>query len=210
MRLNAALIDSGVTGGVSYFADGPQVRYRVERITLDWQPDFTDDDLLIVPNGANHVALYEARAAIAAFLQRGGVLFCFCGNFTPWIPGSSWAHDNRHPLRELRYEIALDPLGLMRGVDPEALCRNAHDIRGWWACGEILAEHPGAVVLRDNFGRSLMIADRDSSPGLIITTASGPLGDADPASPATSITTALYRNLIGAAQHHREHVHAQD
>lgn len=208
MQLNAALIDSGVTGGVSYFGESPRVRYRVERITADWQPTFANDDLLIVPNGANHVALYEARHAIADFLQRGGVLFCFCGYFTPWLPGSVWTHDNRVALRDLEYEIVHDPLGLMRGVSAAALCCNPHGIRGGWACGEILADHADAVVLRDNFGRTLMIADRHSTHGLIVTTASGPLGDPDPSAPA-SATTQLFRNLIDAAHTHRESLNVQ-
>lgn len=97
--LNVALIDSGVYGTTQYFAETPEVRYRIERIRDRWQPDFSADDLVVVPNGANHVALYEARGAIRTFLDGGGTLACFCGFFTPWIPGNQWVHDNRQPLR---------------------------------------------------------------------------------------------------------------
>lgn len=54
--LNVALIDSGVHGTAHYFAQTPEVCYRIERIRDRWQPDFSADDLVVVPNGANHVA----------------------------------------------------------------------------------------------------------------------------------------------------------
>ena len=46
--LNVALIDSGVYGTTQYFAETPEVRYRIERIRNHWQPDFSADDLVVV------------------------------------------------------------------------------------------------------------------------------------------------------------------
>lgn len=201
--LKIALIDSGVTGGSSYFGATAGVRYRHERITADWQPDFSGDDVIVVPNGANHVALYEARTAIRDLLDRGGTLACFCGFFTPWIPGHVWHHDNRHPLKVVRYAPSADPLGLLEGVDIAELSTEAHGISGWWACGEIRSEHPGSTLLQDNFGRVVMVADTRTTPGLIVATASGPVGDPQPDAVA-SATVQLYRNLIRLAGSRQE------
>lgn len=204
--LNIALIDNGVEGATAYFGAGPGVVYRRERITAHWRPDFSNDDLIIAPNGTDHVALYEARAAVHAQLDRGGMLACFCGFFTPWIPGNVWRHDNRHPLKAVRYEAGADRHGLLDGVDIGQLSVEPHGISGWWACGEILTADPASVLLRDNFGRVVMVADDVSSRGLIVATASGPLGDADPTAPSCG-TARLYRNIIRAAIARQEQCH---
>ena len=206
--LNAALVHSGVVGTEHWFVDSADIRYRIERITDPWRPNFAHDDLIIVPNGANHVALYEARTAIAGVLARGAVLACFCGFFTPWIPGSTWRHDNSKPLRATRYHLRQDPLGLFDGVAVDDLTFEAHGISGWWACGEILTTHADSIVLVDNWDRVLLIADQHSTPGLIIATASGPLGDDSPATVAQG-PRLLYRNILRAARKHldnRRHV----
>lgn len=201
--LKIALIDSGVAGGSSYFGATAGIFYRHERITADWHPDFSGDDMIVVPNGANHVALYEARAAIRGLLDRGGTLACFCGFFTPWIPGHVWHHSNRHPLKDVRYAAGADPLDLLSCVDIDGLSTEAHGISGWWACGEIRSEQPGSTLLHDSFGRVVMIADTHTTPGLIVATASGPLGDPQPDAVA-SATVQLYRNLIGLARRRLE------
>ncbi|MBA2409976.1 MAG: hypothetical protein H0V62_09485 [Gammaproteobacteria bacterium] len=157
--LKAVLIDNGVTGATRYFRDSEQVRYRIERVRDGWSPDFSHGDLVVVPNGADHVALYEVRDRIAAFLAQGGTLACFCGFFTPWIPGNVWVHDNTRPLREVRYRMINDPLDLMNGVELDQLTFESHGISGWWACGHIETAHPESVVLADNFDRVVMIAD---------------------------------------------------
>ncbi|MGQ0697228.1 MAG: hypothetical protein ACT4PZ_03185 [Panacagrimonas sp.] len=205
--LKAALIDNGVEGLSRYFASSAEVHYRTERITDSWQPDFSGDDLVIVPNGADHVALYQVREQIAAHLERGRSLACFCGFFTPWMPGSVWVHDNSKPLREVRYRIVKDPLGLMRDVDVDRLSVESHGISGWWACGHIRTAHAASVVLADTFDRVVMIADTQSTRGLIVATASGPLGEPDPAQPSDGGSLQLYRNIIRAAQVRAEKRH---
>lgn len=205
--LNAALVHSGVAGAENYFKNSAEVRYRIERIVASWSPDFSRDSLVIVPNGANHVALYEARAAIHALLARGGVLACFCGFFTPWIPGNVWRHDNSKPLSAVRYRVQHDALGLFDGVKVDDLTYESHGISGWWACGRIETSHADSIVLIDNFDRVLMVADRRSTPGLVIATASGPLGDPDPDKPADG-PRLLYRNMLRAARDHLENVRA--
>lgn len=206
--LQAALIDNGTYGTSHYFADSAQLRFRRERIGPDWSPKFDGDDLIVVPNGSDHVALYRQRTAIDRLLQRGGSVLCFCGFFTPWLPGNVWVHDNLRPNREVRYHAVNDPLGLLDGVDIEQLAINEHGIRGWWACGDIHTDHADSVVLADTWNRAVLVADTRSTPGLIITTASGPLGDADPSAPAGDGLVGLYRNVIRAVLAQRETIHA--
>lgn len=204
--MQIALIDNGTVDIPGYYGAGPELTYRPERITAHWQPNFDDDDVVLVPNGANHVALYEARHALENFLARGGALLCFCGFFTPWLPGNQWRHDINAPLNEVRYELVHDELGLFEGVDPDSLCCDTHGIRGGWACGTIATAHHSSVVLRDNFERVLVIGDRLSTPGLIIATASGPLWDAAPRTPADGARR-VYRNMLRACRTHLEMPH---
>lgn len=205
--MRIALIDNGVAGLGDYYVAGPGIEYRRERITARWQPDFSADDVLLAPNGTDHVALYEARNAVHALLARGGAVLCFCGFFTPWLPGSQWRHDIGAPLGALRYALRHDALALFEGVEPEALCQDAHGIRGGWACGTIVTAHPTSVVLVDNFARVLMIADQRTTPGLIIATASGPVWDEAPTRAASGVRH-LYRNILRACQRHLETRHA--
>lgn len=201
-----ALIHSGIAGTEAWFQERDDVRYRIERIRDRWLPDFSRDEMILVPNGANHVALYEARAAIHAFLARGGVLVCCCGFFTPWIPGNGWRHDNSKPLRDVRYALVRDDLRLFEGVNIDDLTFESHGISGWWACGEITTAHADSVVLVDNWQRVLMVADRRSTPGLIVATASGPLYDSGPESLGHG-PRLLYRNILRAAGAHLETGH---
>lgn len=205
--MRIALIDNGVAGLGDYYAASPGIEYRRERITARWQPDFGADDVILAPNGTDHVALHEARDAVQALLARGGAVLCFCGFFTPWLPGSQWRHDLGARLDALRYELRHDPLALFEDVDPESLCRDEHGIRGGWACGTISTAHASSVVLVDNFARVIMIADQRTTRGLIIATASGPLWDEAPTR-AASGPRRLYRNVLRACQRHLETRHA--
>ncbi len=204
--MQIALIDSGVAGTEQWYVGDSTHHYRCERISAHWQPSFDKDDVVLVPNGANHVALYEQRAQLHDFLARGGVVLCFCGFFTPWLPGNQWRHDIGRDLRQLRYDVVSDEFGLFEGVEAEELCSDTHGIRGGWACGDIQSHYADSVVLMDNFQRRLLIADRRSTAGLIIATASGPLGDDAPDAAAHGARR-LYRNILRACRAHREAIH---
>ncbi|MDE2149365.1 MAG: hypothetical protein KGJ55_05940 [Gammaproteobacteria bacterium] len=205
--LKAALIENGDLGNRRHFVDNERIVYRHERIARGWTPDFSGDDLVVVPNGADHVALYRAREATAAVLARGGAVACFCGCFTPWLPGTVWIHDNSCPNREVRYHVVADPLGLMHGVDPARLSTESHGISGWWACGYLQTTYPESVVLADTWQRPVLIADTRSTPGLIVATASGPLGEPDPAAADGGGPLRLYRNILRAVAAHQERRH---
>lgn len=87
--MQIALIHSAVTGAEQFYQGDGTLHYRPERITAGWQPCIDDDDVGLVPNDANHVVLYEARARLHRFLERGGVLLLrFCGFFTPGLAGN--------------------------------------------------------------------------------------------------------------------------
>lgn len=204
--MQIALIHSGVAGTEQYYRGDATHQYRCERISADWQPCFDDDDVVLVPNGANHVALYEARAQLHKVLARGGAVLCFCGFFTPWLPGNQWRHDIGRDLRQLRYRVVCDELQLFEGVETEELCCDEHGIRGGWACGDIQTHYADSVVLTDNYQRTLLVADRRSTAGLIIATASGPLGDDAPHSAAHGARR-LYRNILRACRAQRETRH---
>jgi hypothetical protein len=201
--VNIALIHSGVAGTVECYADDALHRYRVERIGRAWRPCFADDDVVLVPNGANHLALFEARASLHEFVARGGALLCFCGFFMPWLPGLHWRHNFCHPLRDVSYHLVHDSLGLFDGVSAHELCVDEHGLRGGWACGEILDAPEHSVVLRDNFQRVLMVADQRRHAGLVIATASGPLFD-DQGGTTASGARRVYRNILRACRDHHE------
>lgn len=205
--LDVILIDNGVHGLRDYFVDGAAVRYRPARIGGQWPPDLAGADLVIAPNGTDHVALHAAREAVAAHLQGGGALACFCGFFTPWIPGNRWVHDTGRPLNELEYHAVDDRLGLLDGIDLERFAAGRHGIRGGWACGRIETDHAESVLLRDSHHRVIMVADTRSTAGLIVATASGPLGDAAPDQPLPADggdPTRLYRNLLNVVRQRKE------
>ena len=204
--MRIALVHSGVAGTEHAYRGDVTHHYRLEHISANWQPCFDHDDVVLVPNGANHVALYEARAHLHKFLARGGALLCFCGFFTPWLPGYYWQHSIGHDLRKLRYRVVNDELNLFEGVDVEKICRDEHGIRGGWACGDIQTNYAASVVLVDNYERTLVVADRRSTAGLIIATASGPLSDDAPHNPADG-TRRLYRNILRACRAHGEAQH---
>ena len=204
--LQVAVVDNGIHGLRDRFVDSVAVSYRFEPITRGWSPRFAED-VVIVPNGSDHLSLYRARHAIEAVLERGGAVLCFCGCYTPWLPGTHWRHDNTRPNREVRYQIARDPLNLMDGVDPHRLSTDSHGINGWWACGELITVDPQSVVLVDTWNRAVLVADTRSTPGLIVATASGPLGDGTSDAPDDDGTRRLYRNLMRVVSHQLESAH---
>lgn len=126
-------------------------------------------DLLVVPNGSDHVALWRARDAVRAHLDLGGGLFVEDGWFTDWVPNNRWVHDNTYPTRDVRYSVHNDRHGLFTGINLDAF--NVQDgISGWWACGFIEPSATADVVLVDTWNRPVVVVD-----GAMFLTASGPL-----------------------------------
>ena len=172
--LDIVLVSNGLQGLEAMFPDTDVARYRPVVTAPDFAPDFAGADVVIVPNGSDHVAMQRAAGAVRTHLDRGGTLCCFDGWFTPWVPGNRWVMDNSRATKDVRYRVRDDRHGLFDGV-PMADFELSHGMSGWWACGSI-EPAPGAdVLLEDTWGRAVMVLDEVSTPGAMLLTASGPL-----------------------------------
>jgi len=200
MKLKALVMDNGLRSGDA-FPDEEWLEVSVATTGSDFKLDLSPYDLLIVPNGADHVAMYRAREEVAKFLEAGKVVFCFCGWFTNWLPGNRWIHDNSKATKDMRHRACEDSLGVLEEVDLAALDFNKHGISGWWACGYIESQYRESVVIEDSWGRALLVADRDSTPGLMLLTASGPVGDYSRGR-TKSVVSQIYRNMLAIAKRH--------
>ena len=174
--MHIAVLDNGI--GYIPEAYGPE-RLAGHAVTIIPSLEFgsanlNDYDIFIAPNGTDHEALYRNRHIVRAFLDNGGALLCFCGWHRDWIPGSRWRMQMNISLRT--YEITFpDPdHPLLKGVRIEEVNIN-NGKRGFWTCGHIEAAEGAEVLMVNNLNEPVMIADRKTTPGLIIATASGPL-----------------------------------
>ena len=174
--LSALVISNGI-GAAEAYRSNTDIRYDVIEIGPGFRFDADGYDVLLVPNGTDHVAMLHARDDVRAVLERGGALFCFCGWFTDWVPGNRWIHDNSYPTKDVRHHLGIDRHGLFAGVDLAKFDHNRHGISGWWACGYIEPAPDADAVLLDTWGRAVVVLDEATTPGLILATASGPLGD---------------------------------
>lgn len=80
--LQALLISNGLVGLESYYVSNEQVRYTTCLITKDFDPDLMPYDLLVVPNGSDHVAMLKIKDKVRDFLDQGRALVCCDGFFT--------------------------------------------------------------------------------------------------------------------------------
>lgn len=174
--LHATVVDNGVRGLRSAYAD--LAPFAVDFAQTS-DPDFvrlSSTDLLVVPNGSDHVAMQTAARGVEALLERGGGLICADGWFTPWVPGHQWRHSNRYPTKDVRYRIRSDRHGLFAGLDLDRI-NFRHGVSGWWACGYIDAHPDAEVLLEDTWGRPVLVLDEVSTPGALLLSASGPLAE---------------------------------
>ncbi len=192
--LHAAYIDNGIEGLEQSFRNHERVRYTPLPVTASFAPDLMPFDLLIVPNGSDHRAMSKIRDRVRDFLGRGRAVFCFDGWTSEWVPGNRWVFDCDKPTREVRYAIRRDRYDLFRGVALDELIFH-HGISGWWACGYIEPAARADVVLEDTWGRPVFVLDEQTTAGITVLTASGPLGDFDLEGQANSLSI-LYRNCL--------------
>lgn len=193
--LQALLISNGLQGLDKYYVSNEQVRYTTCLITKDFDPDLTPYDLLVVPNGSDHVAMLKIRDKVRAFLNAGRALVCCDGFFTAWVPGNQWVMDNARRTQDVRYFPGTDRHHLLDGLDLDQL-NFSHGMSGWWACGYIQAAPGADVLLADTWQRPVVVLDEASTPGRMLLTASGPLADVSYAGQADTALVALYRNFI--------------
>ncbi len=174
--IQAAVIDNGIVGLRQYFQSNEKAHYDFLEVGETVPNDFSDYDLLVVPNGCDQIAMLRMKEPVQTFLNQGKTLFCFDGWFTDWIPGNQWRMDNSKKTIDIRYAIKDDKYDLFENVKVDSFTFS-HGISGWWACGYIEAAPQANVVLEDTWGRAIMVLDEQSTPGKMFLTASGPLGD---------------------------------
>ncbi|MDJ0366461.1 hypothetical protein QMK33_14980 [Hymenobacter sp. H14-R3] len=193
--LHALLISNGLQGLEKYYVSNAQVQYTTCLVTKDFSPDLLPYDLLVVPNGSDHVALLKIKDNVRAFLAAGRALVCCDGFFTAWVPGNQWVMDNARRSQDVRYSCGTDRHGLLAGLNLDEL-NFSHGMSGWWACGYIQAAPGAEVLLHDTWQRPIVVLDEVSTPGRLLLTASGPLADVSYAGQPDRAPVALYRNFI--------------
>lgn len=174
--IKALLIDNGIEGLRSLFKSSEKIHYDFVETGPNFELQTEGYDLLIAPNGTDHIALFRKKDQVAAFLENGGTLFCFDGWFTDWIPGNRWIMDNSKKTIDVRYQLGDDHhnLGSKFSIDD---LNFSQGISGWWACGYIQPANDAQILIKDTWGRALVVIDSKTTKGLIVATASGPLGD---------------------------------
>lgn len=201
--IKALIISNGIEGLNSLYKSTAHIQYDVLEVTSGFDPDLTPYDLLIAPNGTDHLAMYRIRERVKDFLQQGKVLFCFDGWFTDWVPGNRWVMDNSKKSSEVRYRIKDDPYGMSEHFSAADLTFS-HGISGWWSCGYIEAAPEATVLLEDTWGRSLLVIDQAGTNGIMVLSASGPLADVSYATTddnrSYQAMTSLYQNILSFVQ----------
>ena len=193
--LQALLISNGLQGLENYYVSNEVVHYSTCFITKDFAPDLTPYDLLVVPNGSDHVAMLKIKDQVRAFLDAGRALVCCDGFFTAWVPGNQWVMDNSRRTQDVRYSPGPDRHGLLRNLDLDQL-NFSHGMSGWWACGYLRAAPGADVLLADTWQRPIVVLDEVSTAGRMLLTASGPLADVTYAGQSDTALVGLYRNFL--------------
>ena len=197
--LKAALFSNGIEGLKDLFHESEFITYELLEITKNFEPDLSKYDILIAPNGTDHIALYRIRDKIHAFLNAGNTLLCFDGWFTDWIPGNRWIMDNSKKTIDVRYNIKEDSFGLSSCFNIQDL-NFSYGISGWWACGYIQAADDATIFIEDTWGRPLVVFDDASTNGLMVLSASAPLADGSYATTdddkAYKAMSDLYKGII--------------
>ena len=193
--LQALLISNGLQGLENYYVSNEVVHYTTYLVTKDFAPDLTPYDLLVVPNGSDHVAMLKIKDQVRAFLDAGRALVCCDGFFTAWVPGNQWVMDNSRRTQDVRYFPGPDRHGLLRNLDLDQL-NFSHGMSGWWACGYIQAAPGADVLLADTWQRPIVVLDEVSTAGRMLLTASGPLADVTYAGQSDTALVGLYRNFL--------------
>lgn len=197
--MKAAVISNGIEAIETLYQSNQEISYDFLEVTKHFDPDLWPYDILIAPNGTDHVALFRIRKKVADFLAAGKTVLCFDGWFTDWIPGNQWVMDNTKRTIDIRYFIKDDPFGITKDFSAEELTFS-HGISGWWACGYIEAAAKATVILEDTWGRPLVVVDDKTTNGLMVLSASGPLADVSYATTdddkAYKAMADLYRGIL--------------
>lgn len=197
--IKAAVVSNGIEGLQNYFISSAIIHYTFLEITKNFNPSLDDYNVLIVPNGSDHIAMHKIKNEVAAFLENGNTLFCFDGWFTNWIPNNQWIMSNDLKSIDQRYTVKSDKNNILEKVNINDLIYN-NNISGWWSCGYIEASEKAEVLLQDTWQRPIVVLDEKSTNGIIFLTASGPLGDkgidTNSSNYLTDALSQLYQNVV--------------
>lgn len=174
--LQAAVVSNGLQGINHYFISNERIKYNILEVGKNFNPVLDAYDILVVPNGCDHIAMAGIKEKVAEFLAAGKTLFCMDGWFTDWVPGNQWYMDNSKKSIDVRYHLRTDRHGLFDNVNLDSFTYS-HGISGWWACGYIEAAPQADVIVADTWDRAIIVLDEKSTNGTMFLTASGPLGD---------------------------------
>jgi hypothetical protein len=174
--IKAIVISNGIQVLSRLYRSNEKVNYHFAEVNANFDPDLSGYDLLVVPNGTDHIAMMKIKEKVITFLNEGNTLFCFCGWFTSWIPNHQWIMDNSKKTIDIRYKVRDDRYGIFNELDITEL-NFSHGISGWWACGYIENDDKADVLIEDTWGRAMMVIDEVTTPGMMVLTASGPLAD---------------------------------
>jgi hypothetical protein len=193
--LNALIVSNNIVGLTDYYVSNDLVTYTTAYVSGNFNPDLDPYDVLVVPNGSDHVAMLKIKDKVRAFLDAGNALVCSDGWFTHWVPGNQWVMDNTKPTIDVRYTLKTDRHTLFDGIDINDLIYS-HGMTGWWACGYIDAASGADVVVEDTWLRPIVVLDEISTGGVMLLTASGPLADVTYAGKKDGALVLLYRNFL--------------
>lgn len=193
--LNALIISNNIVGLTDYYVSNDLVTYTIAYVSGHFNPDLTPYDVLVVPNGSDHIAMLRIKDKVRAFLDEGKAVICSDGWFTSWVPGNQWVMDNTKRTMDTRYFLKTDAHKLLADVDIDELIYS-HGMTGWWACGYIDAAPGADVVVEDTWQRPIVVLDEVSTAGLLFLTASGPLADVTYAGEREVALVKLYRNFM--------------
>ena len=198
--LKALLVSNGIEGLNKLYVSNDVIHYDLVEIDANFKPDLSPYDVLIAPNGTDHVAFYRIKESVKQFLDNGGTLLCCDGWFTNWIPNNRWIMDNSKRTMDVRYRLKDDPFDVARYFNVEDL-NFSNGISGWWACGYIEPAPNASVLIEDTWGRPLVVIDDSSTNGLMILTASGPAADLSYATTDDDKAYKAISDLFGAFIH---------
>ena len=197
--LKIGVVYNGTEGSDALYINSEFAIYTLIRVSYPVNVNLDDIDVLLVPNGCDHVFMYRIKDDIKRFLNQGKTLLCFDGWFTDWIPGNKWIMDNTKKSIDVKINVHEDPYSIMKDVDINHLNRS-NGISGWWACGYIEPAVDSIIILKDTWNRPLLVLDECPTKGVMILSASAPISDNTYATTSDKDSAAsvagLYRNII--------------
>ena len=67
--IKAAVVSNGIEGLQNYFISSAIIHYTFLEITKDFNPNLDDYNVLVVPNGSDHIAMNKIKNKVAAFFR---------------------------------------------------------------------------------------------------------------------------------------------